>query len=194
MDLLTLEPSRAALVAIDLQHSNAARTLAPHAAHDVVARCARLANAVRASGGLVVWVRVDVGALLALPADRPLTRPAGSAPPPPNASELVDETGRHLNDLVVVKRNWGAFYGTDLDLQLRRRGIRTLMLAGIATNFGVESTARHAFDLGYELVFVEDAMSSISAPLHDFSTQSVFPHMGRVRRAAQVEDALRVAG
>jgi nicotinamidase-related amidase len=55
----------------------------------------------------------------------------------------------------VTKRQWGAFYATDLDQQLRRRGIRTIVLGGIATNFGVESTARAAFDRGYELVFAE---------------------------------------
>ncbi len=83
-------------------------------------------------------------------------------PPPAIASQLVPESGVQDGDIVIVKRQWGAFYGTGLDQQLRRRGIRTIMIGGIATNIGVESTAREAFDRGYEMVFVEDAMSTIS--------------------------------
>ena len=67
---------------------------------------------------------------------------------------------------------------------LRRRGIKTIILAGIATNFGVESTARAAQDLGYALLFAEDAMSSIKAELHQFSVQNIFPILGRVRSTA----------
>ncbi|WP_144107612.1 isochorismatase family protein [Paraburkholderia sp. BCC1886] len=193
MDNLSIDPKTTALVAIDLQHSNIARQLAPHAAADVVHRNAELAATLRAAGGTVIWVRVDVTALLSLPADKPLTRPAGSPPPGPQASELVPEIDRHSSDLIVTKRNWNAFYGTELDLLLRRRGIRTVLMSGVATNFGVESTARNAFDIGYELIFVEDAMSSISAEMHAFSNQSVFPHIGRVRSTVQVIDALHTA-
>jgi nicotinamidase-related amidase len=76
----------------------------------------------------------------------------------------------------------GAFHGTALDQQLRRRGIRTVIMGGIATNFGVESTARAAFDHGYALVFAHDAMSSIKG-MHEFAVQSIFP--SSVRSAAQ---------
>jgi nicotinamidase-related amidase len=92
-------------------------------------------------------------------------------------------------DLVVTKRQWGAFYATDLDQQLRRRSIRTIVLGGIATNFGVESTARAAFDRGYELVFAENAMSSISAEAHHFSVNNIFPLMGRVRSVEEIVTA-----
>jgi nicotinamidase-related amidase len=88
-------------------------------------------------------------------------------------------------DVRITKRQWGAFYGTDLDLQLRRRGIRTLAMSGIATNFGVESTARAAFDRGYELVFVEDAMTSLAAEPHAFTVKELFPRMGRVRSTGE---------
>lgn len=85
----------------------------------------------------------------------------------------------------------GAFYGTDLEQQLRRRNIRTIILGGIATNFGVECTARSAFDRGYQLVFAEDAMSSVSAEAHQFSVDTIFPRMGRVRSTAQIITALQ---
>ena len=89
-------------------------------------------------------------------------------------------------DLVVAKEQWGAFYGTDLDEQLRRRGIKTLVLGGIATNRGVETTARDAFDRGYALVFAEDAMSSLPNEDHGFAVKHVFPIMGRVRTVDQI--------
>ena len=89
-------------------------------------------------------------------------------------------------DIVLAKRQWGAFYGTGLEQQLRRRSIRTIILGGIATNIGVESTARAAFDRGYELVFAEDAMSSISEDAHNFSVKNIFPRMGRVRSTEEI--------
>jgi nicotinamidase-related amidase len=114
-----------------------------------------------------------------------------NAPPPPAiASELVAELDRQPADLVITKRQWGAFYGTELDQQLRRRGIQTIVIGGIATNFGVESTARAAFDRGYELVFVEDAMTTLSAEAHKFAIEAIFPRMGRVRTTDAVLQAL----
>jgi len=114
------------------------------------------------------------------------------APPPGRfgPSDLLPEVGPKENDLVIVKRQWGAFYGTELDLQLRRRGARTMVLGGIATNFGVESTARDAFERGYEQVFAEDAMSSLSADAHRFAVSVIFPRMGRVRSTEEILRAL----
>ena len=57
----------------------------------------------------------------------------------PGWSELADGLAA-AGDIVITKRQWGAFHGTELDLQLRRRGIRGIVLGGIATNFGVEFT------------------------------------------------------
>jgi nicotinamidase-related amidase len=189
METLQLNGPQTALVAIDLQHGIVEREWAPYSGTDVVLRNVPLANAVRAAGGLVVWVRVDLAALLRLPMDAPA--PSTTTAPPPRASELVPEIGIQPADIVVTKRQWGAFYGTDLNQQLRRRGIRTIVMSGIATNFGVESTARAAFDRGYELVFAEDAMTSATSQGHAFSVQHLFTRMGRVRKAAQVIGALQ---
>jgi nicotinamidase-related amidase len=188
---LTLDPKSTALVIIDLQNAIVARQLAPHSAADVVSRSAVLADAVRASGGTAVFVRVLVTDVLSLPADRSNLRPPG--PLPPSASELVPEAGFREGDVLITKRQWGAFYGTNLEQQLRRRGIRTIIMAGVATNMGVESTARAAHDQGYELVFAEDAMSSLSAEFHQFSVQNIFPIMGRVRSSAEIIEALQKA-
>jgi nicotinamidase-related amidase len=109
---------------------------------------------------------------------------------PPEASELVAELNVQASDVVVTKRQWGAFYGTDLEQQLRRREIRALVMGGIGTNIGVESSARAAYDRGYELVFAEDAMSSVSAEAHGFAVSTIFPRMGCVRSTENVLAAL----
>ncbi|MFZ6645153.1 hydrolase [Undibacterium sp. TJN25] len=190
MSSLAIEAASTALVLVDLQHGIVARELAPHTGAQVVSRSAQLAQAFRARGGTVVYVRVLVDEILKLPVDTPTYRPLGAPPLPANACELVPEAGVQPGDVLIVKKQWGAFYGTDLEQQLRRRGIRALVMAGIATNFGIESTARQAYDQGFELIFAEDAMSTMARELHDFSVQNIFPKMGRVRSTEQVLQAL----
>lgn len=187
---LDLNPKQTALVLIDLEHGIVGRDLAPHKGADVVSRSAKIAEALRAAGGTVVYVHVLMPEILRLPADSPMV-PPGAPPPPPEASEIVPEAGLTPQDLVVTKRQWGAFYGTSLEQHLRRRGISTVIMGGIATNFGVESTARAALDQGFQLLFAEDAMSSMSADLHEFSVLKIFPIMGRVRSTAQILAALK---
>ncbi|MDB5790131.1 MAG: isochorismatase [Massilia sp.] len=114
-----------------------------------------------------------------------------STAPAPDASHLAPDAGVEATDIVITKRQWGAFYGTELDQLLRRRQIRTLVLGGIVTNFGVESTARAAYDRGYALVFAEDAMSGITAEAHDFACRNIFRAMGRVRSTRELIDALQ---
>lgn len=187
---LTLDPARTALVLIDLQNSNVKHELAPHSAEDVVGNCVLLAQEMRERGGLVIYVHVLLNELPQVPADAPL-RPQGAPAAPPDASWLAPEAGVEAQDLVIVKRQWGAFYGTELEQQLRRRGIDTLVMGGIATNFGVESTARAAYDFGFKLVFAEDAMSSFDADAHHFACGSIFPKMGRVRTTRTLIDVLQ---
>ncbi len=191
---LELDPARTALVSIDLQRGIAAGPVAPHAASDVVARTAEIARALRAAGGTVVLVRVTPSAdrrdALHPLTDTPLWTPA---PQPADWAEILPELGPAAGDIVITKRQWGAFYGTELDLQLRRRGVDTILLAGISTNVGVESTARDAYERGYQQVFVEDAMSARSADDHEHTVRSVFPKIGRVRSTADVLAALRSA-
>jgi nicotinamidase-related amidase len=190
-DAFSLDPKQTALILIDLQGGILGRQTAPHSARDVLARSVRLAERFRSAGGLVVLVRVsfspDGG-------DR-LTPPTDDPPPPaatqPGWDEISPALGRDAKDIVITKRQWGAFYGTQLDLQLRRRGIGTIVIGGIATNFGVESTARDAFERGYALVFVEDAMAGLGAEAHSFAISTIFPRIGRVRSTEQVMNALR---
>lgn len=186
---MTLDPKTTALVLIDLQRGIAGYNLAPRSGEDVVKNAVRLADAFRSANATVVLVRVDISEMYYVPVDRPLRDP-NAPPPPPSASELLPEVGPKPGDLVVTKRQWGAFYATQLDQYLRRRGIRTIVLGGIATNFGVESTARSASERGYEVVLVEDAMATVSAEAHQFATHVIFPMLGRVRDVASVIEAL----
>jgi nicotinamidase-related amidase len=186
---LELDPSKTALVVIDLQNMIVGRPhLAPYSGPEVVERARKLAEAVRAKGGTVAYVHVLISETIQLPVDAPMQRP--SEPPPPSASELVSEAGVQPGDIIITKRQWGAFYGTNLEQALDRRGIETIIMAGIATNMGVESTARAAFDAGYALVFAEDAMTTMSAEWHEFAITNLFPRMGRVRSTAEIVGAL----
>ena len=93
-------------------------------------------------------------------------------------------------DVVILKRQWGAFYGTDLDLQLRRRGIDTIVLCGISTVFGVESTARFAYEYGYQIIFAENAMSARSDEEHYAAINFIFKRIGRVRKTDEILKAI----
>ena len=193
MDQLSLNPGATALVIIDLQKGIVGRPGAPHPTAKVVENARRLAERCRETGATVVLVHVTYAAD---GRDR-LQQPVDAAPwggqMPPDWSEIVPELGPKPGDLVVTKRQWGAFYGTELDLLLRRRGVTTIVLGGISTNFGVESTARDAWERGYELVFAEDAMAAMAAEAHQFAVANIFPRLGRVRSTGDVLAALKPA-
>ena len=187
---LDLDPRTTALVLIDLQRGIVSRPTAPHASADVVKRGVALAGAFRSQGAFVVLVRV---AFSPDDGDRLKPRIDAAMPPgpwPADFADLLPEVGPRDGDFVVTKHQWGAFYGTELDLQLRRRGIRTIVIGGISTNFGVESTARDAWERAYQLVFVEDAMAGPTAEAHAFATGTIFPRLGLVRSTEQVLAAM----
>ncbi len=192
---LKIEASKTALVVIDLQRGIVGFPSAPHASADVVARAARIADAMRAAGGTVVLVHVTRSPD-GKDGLKPITDavgPVGRVPtaPPPDWAEIVPELGPKANDIVIAKHQWGAFYGTELDLQLRRRGIDTIILCGISTNMGVESTARDAFERGYQQIFVEDAMAARGTEEHQATVAATFPRIGRVRSTEEVLAALK---
>lgn len=187
---LELDLASTALVVIDLQKGIVGMPGAPHDTASVVSRAARLAEECRSRGVFVVLVHVGPS-----PDGRDGLRPTVDEPaqwrsPEPGWDDIVPELGPKPGDHVVRKRQWGAFYGTDLDLQLRRRHIHTILLCGISTNVGVESTARDAYERGYEQVFVEDACSARTAEEHAFSFRTVFARIGRARSTDQVLTAL----
>jgi nicotinamidase-related amidase len=165
---------------------------APHTKPAVIANCARLLAAARAAGAQPILVHVggspDGADRLHTPTDQPMRT---SGPLSPDWSEFIPELNQQPTDIIILKRQWGAFYGTDLDLQLRRRNLSTIILCGIATEAGVESTARDAYERSYELIFAEDAMTGSSAESHSNSVERIFPRMGRVRSTEQIIAALK---
>lgn len=175
-------------ISLDLQKGILSRNPAPHSAQQVIANGVLLANALRAAGGTVVFVHVDLADIPNPPADKP--RPQPTTPPPASASELVPELNVQPGDLVILKRQRGAFYNTPLEAELRKRGITTILLGGIATSIGVESTARAAYDSRFSLIFVEDACADVDPECHRFSMEKTFPSIGRVRSTEQVLAAL----
>jgi nicotinamidase-related amidase len=189
MPSLQLDPTKTALVVIDLQRGITAAQAAPHSTADVIERSGRLAKRLREKGGLVVYVRVDMLNVLQLPVDAPMRDP--NAPPPPvSAMELVPEAGSQDGDVFITKRHWGAFAGTELESRLRERGIDTVILTGISTNIGVESTARQGTGLGFAFVIVEDACSSRDAEMHRFAFEKIFPRLALVRKTDEIIAAL----
>lgn len=189
---LRIEPAKTALVVIDLQRGIVAMPSEPRSSTEVVSRAAQLAAALRKAGGTVVFVHVTPSAD-GKDALRPITDatpPAGRARPP-DWADFVPELGIQPTDLVITKRQWGAFYGTELDLQLRRRGVDTIILCGISTSLGVESTARDAYERCYNQIFVEDAMAARDPEEHRHTVLSLFPRLGRVRSTAEVIAAIR---
>ena len=191
MALTTLDP-RTALVVIDLQGGIVGAPTQPYSGPEVVARTVELADAFRAADLPVVLVRVTFAAdgADAVPGRSEQQRAGGGARPE-GWDVIVDDLAGHPADIQITKRNWGAFHGTDLDVQLRRRGVTQIVLTGIATSIGVESTARSAHELGYHVVLATDAMADVTPEAHRNSIERIFPRLGETATTADILTALR---
>ncbi|MGW2787276.1 hydrolase [Streptomyces populi] len=190
MAVTTLDP-RTALVVIDLQNGIVGNPgLAPHAAADVVERAVRLTDAFRGHGLPVVLVRVTAAADGADAVRGRIDGPSRARSFPEGWDVIVDELAGHPGDITVTKRNWGAFHGTDLDLQLRRRGVTQIVLAGIATSIGVESSARAAHEHGYHVTLATDAMSDLDPETHRNSVERIFPRLGETGTTEEIVELL----
>lgn len=191
---LEIDKKKTALVVIDLQRGIAAmgRQMAPYDTANVVANAAKLADTFRKNGMPVFLVHVvSSGAdrFNAIADESMMSRM--QQPPAPDWADFVPELNKTDSDVVITKKQWGAFYGTDLDLQMRRRNLDTIVLCGIATNYGVESTARFANEYGFQQIFAEDAMASMSREMHEASVNYVLKRIGRVRKTDDILKALQ---
>ncbi|MFJ3934307.1 hydrolase [Streptomyces sp. NPDC090029] len=179
-----------ALVLIDLQNAIVGAPCVPYSGPDVVTRAALLAEAFRKHGATVVLVRVTHAEDHADGTPGRKEAPSYMGPMPAGWDEIVEDLSGHPGDIVVTKRNWGAFYGTDLDLQLRRRGITQVVLAGIATTIGVESTARNAHELGYHVTLATDAMADMDPDAHRHTIERIFPMLGECGTTDEIIELL----
>jgi nicotinamidase-related amidase len=174
-----------AVVVIDLQKGIVAMPTEPYPSKLVIENSVKIIEAARKTNMPVFLVHVTPSA-----DGKDALHPAGAVTfgfeRPADWAEYIPELNIQPSDFLITKRQWGAFYGTELDLQLRRRGIDTIILCGIATNMGVESTARFAFEHGYNQIFAEDAMAARSEVMHSHPVQYTFPRLGQVMKTAEV--------
>lgn len=180
---LTKLDANAALVVIDLQKGIIGLPTV-HPANEIVGRASELARAFRSQRLPVVLVHVTGAAPGRTDAGVPnVTRPADWA-------ELADELEQHPDDHIIAKQRWGAFLGTDLDQFLSQQRVTQIFIAGISTSVGVESTARSAYDLGYNVVLVTDAITDRDADAHRLTVEKIFPRLGETDDTAKVLELL----
>lgn len=184
MTVTTLDP-QSALVVIDLQQGIAGTP----AAEPVVAQAVRLADAFRAAGLPVVLVNVTGGAPGRVERARP------NAPRPENWAELLPELRPDApGTILVTKQTWGAFHGTDLDERLRDAGATQVVLAGIATSAGVESTARAAHEHGYNVTIATDAVADMDPVNHEHAVTRILPRISETGTTDEILELLAANG
>ncbi|MBB5045998.1 nicotinamidase-related amidase [Rhodopseudomonas rhenobacensis] len=178
MALTALDP-RTALVVIDLQNGIVAMPTAEPVA-PIVQRAAALAEAFRRHGRPVVLVNVAGGA----PGRTEQPRRLGELPA--GWTDLVPELNRQPTDHLVTKHSWGAFTATDLHDYLKSQAVTQLVIAGVSTSIGVETTARQAYELGFNVTLAVDAMTDLRPEAHANSIARIFPRLGETGTAAQI--------
>lgn len=183
MPISQLDP-KAALIVIDLQKGIVSMPAA-ETAKEVVAKSAQLIQAFRAQTLPVVLVNVVAAA------PGRTGQPRNAHQFPADWTELVPALNVQPSDIQVSKRSFGAFLTTNLQEQLKSRGVTQIFLCGIATSAGVESTGRSAYDLGYNVVFVTDAMTDRDPATHTFVTEKIFPRLGETGSTEEVLNLLK---
>jgi nicotinamidase-related amidase len=178
MALTTLD-STAALIVIDLQKGIVALPPAD-VVGDVIRHTHALLDAFRCHDLPVVLVNVDRGA------PGRTERAFSIRDMAPDWTDLIPELGRQPGDITVTKRSWGAFATTDLDAQLKARGVTQVVVCGVATAAGVEATARQAYEGGYNVTLAIDAMADMRPDAHAWSLANVFPRLGECGTTADI--------
>ena len=182
MALTTLDPITA-LIIVDLQSGLVGSTFI-HPIEDIVTRACSLIAAFRRRRLPIVLDNVDGVA------PGRTERPRHTGQFPDGWTNFLPELGRQPSDIVVTKRTWGAFASTDLENQIRARGVTQVVTAGVATGTGVESTARQAYEAGFNVTLAVDAMTDVRPNAHDYSIANVFPRLGETGSARAIIDLL----
>jgi len=182
MPVTTLDP-KTALIIVDLQKGIVSFPTA-HPTAGVIAHSRALADAFRSRGLPVVLVNVTGGA----PGRAEQSRKMGDLPA--DWADIVPELNQQPQDHLVTKRTWGAFTNTNLEALLRKEGVTQVVLAGVATSIGVESTARYAYELGFNITLAVDAMTDLNADCHHNSITRIFPRLGETGTTQEILDLL----
>jgi nicotinamidase-related amidase len=183
MPLTTLDP-KTALIVVDLQKGLLSYPTATPIA-DIAKRAALLIESFRHHSLPIVLVNVTGRA----PGRTEQTR-TSSAETSADFAEFLPELNQQPHDHVVTKKTWGAFTHTDLDAYLKTKGITQVVILGVATSVGVESTARHAHELGYHVTLAIDAMTDMSEEAHQYVIAKVFPKLGETGTSQEIIDLL----
>ncbi len=101
-------------------------------------------------------------------------------------TDLLPQLDRQPSDILVTKRSWGAFATTDLEAQLKARGVTQVVVTGVATSVGVEATARQAYEQGFNVTLALDAMTDIREEAHEYSIRQVFPRLGETGSSQEI--------
>ena len=182
MPLTILDP-KTALILVDLQKGIVGMPLA-HPVADILCNARQLADAFRSKGLPVVLVNVTGGAPGRVEQTRSL------ADRPADWSDFVPELGQQPTDHTVTKRTWGAFTNTDLAEYLKTQGITQVVIGGISTSIGVESTARQAHELGFHVTIALDATTDMNADAYINSVTRIFPRLGETSTTLAILDLL----
>jgi len=179
MPITAINPA-SALVVIDIQKGIVAMPTV-HPIQPVIDNVLRLVEAFRAKGRPVALVHVGFSKDFADAVKTRVQTPMAAGDLPPDFSHFIDALGADPSrDILILKHQWGAFYGTGLELALRRRGVTDIVLCGVATSIGVESTARDAYERSFNLTFASDAMTDRAAEAHDRALAHIFPRIGEI--------------
>ena len=185
MPVTTLDP-RTALVVIDLQKGLASYpTFQP--VPDIAAKASLLAKIFRERDLPVVLVNVGGRA------PGRTNQPRPTQDPHADWAVLMPELEAEPSDILVTKRTWGAFPHTDLESLLREAGVTQIVLAGVATSIGVESTAREAYALGFNVTLATDAMTDMDEGAHENSVRKIFPKLGETGSVKEIVELLKGA-
>lgn len=184
--------SKTAFVAIDMQKEIVNNgTLSPHTAASILTNNDLLVRTLKRTAALKVLVNVDISTFPYLSQQTDMGGMTASVPPEFTDLLLKDSLKDTDNMLTITKYNPSAFFGTSLDLQLRRRGIETIILSGVATTNGVYATALDAFQHGYHIVLAEDACSDRDKESHQLFIKKIFSKTARVRSTKQIIEAIQ---
>jgi len=175
--------SRTALIVIDLQKGIVPIPSA-HPMAEVVRKASELAAVFRHHDLPVVLVN----AIGVAPGRTEQGHRGGAFPP--DWMELAPELNVQPKDHLVSKRTWGAFTNTDLEAYLKSCGATQVVICGVATSIGVESAARQAHELGFNVTLVVDAMTDISAEAHANSLERIFPRLGETATTQEIAGLL----